>query len=267
MKIKTEAQELAAIERAMRGAEKVTGVYEAEDLVRYACERHGEKAVVSWSGGRCSTAALFMALKINPKIKVIFNDTGVLYPETVKFVEETAKKYGINLIIARPTTTFWAVCKEHGYPFEVRAGRGEPPCCRYLKWQPTKRKLKEIGAEAEITGIRVGEARHRMFGVEQRGQFYFTKKWGIWKYHPIAFWTTKELIAHNEKNSLPEDPIYKKYNLDRNGCWPCSGYIGWKENMARIRPKFYAWMMKQMGPQRILDHYYRTAVAPCNERS
>ena len=264
---RTEAQELAQIRLATRGILHVQGaVHAAEEIIKNAIDTYDNNACVSWSGGRCSTAVLFMALKMNPEIKVIHNDTGVLYPETSQFVKSVTKQYNINLTIAKPPCTFWEVCKKYGFPFVVRRGRGEPACCRILKRNPTIKTIKEMGCEAEITGIRVGEASHRMLNVYQRGQSYFAKKWRAWKFHPIALWSTNELIDFLNKNSIPINPVYDKYKLDREGCWPCSGYIGWQENMARIRPKFYAWMMKQMGPQRILEHYYRTEVAPCNER-
>lgn len=260
---RTEAQELAQIRVAIRGAERQTGIYEPVELIKMALEKHGKgKVAVSWSGGRCSTAVLFMALEIDPEIKVIHNDTGVLYPETSGFVKSIAKQYNINLTIVKPPTTFWGVCKQYGFPFEVRRGKGEPACCRLLKKYPTKRALKEQGVEAEITGIRVGEASNRMFIVAQRGQFYFAKSWGVWKFHPIALWTTNQLINFLKENSTPVNPVYDKYNLDREGCWPCTGYKGWKEVMARTNPKFYAFMMKQMGPQRILEHFYHTRIDP-----
>lgn len=263
MKHRTEAQELANVRLAERGILKVqSGIYEAEELVKKAIDTHGDKTCVSWSGGRCSTAVLFMALRIDPNIKVIHNDTGVLYPETVEFVESITRQHGINLIVAKPPCTFWEVCKKYGYPFEVRRGKGEPACCRLLKRYPTKKKLEDCGVEAEITGIRVGEASNRMFIMAQRGQFYFTKRWGVLKYHPIGLWVTNELINFMDENSIPVNPIYDKYKLDREGCWPCTGYKYWQEDMARIRPKFYAYMMKQMGSQRILEHFHRTHVEP-----
>ncbi|GAI52603.1 unnamed protein product [marine sediment metagenome] len=32
--------------------------------------------------------------------------------------------------------------------------------------------------------------------------------------------------------------------------------------MARTNPKFYAFMMKKMGSQRILEHFYHTRIEP-----
>jgi len=268
VQIKTEAQELANIRLASRGAEKRTGIFEPQDLIRRAIEQYGDRSFISWSGGRCSTCVLFMALKIKPDIKVIFTNTGVEYPETVKFVEKTSHELNLDLIITKPSTTFWEVCKEHGFPYEVRAGRGKPACCRLLKEYPLRNAVREQMLETEITGIRVAESRARMFYTAQAGQFYFVKKYGlnIWKYNPIAFWTTSQLLEFERENSIPENPVYEKYGLDRCGCWPCTGYLGWQRTLARVNPRFYSWITKQMGPQRILEHFYDTRIAPCRER-
>lgn len=264
---RTEKQELADIRKAMRGCAGKTGVFSAKKLIHLALEKHGDKIAVSWSGGRCSTAVLRMALDIEPSIRAIFEDTGVEYPETVQFVKRLAVEWNISLIVVKPETTFWEVCKKHGYPYQTRTGKGKPACCRWLKEYPLRSAVREHGMEALLTGMRVTESRVRMFWIEQRGQFYFTKKYGLnaWKYNPIAFWSSKQLAEFESRRDLPVNPIYAKYDLVRSGCWPCTGYKNWEGVMARTNPKFLARMKELMG-QRILDHFYDTRVAPCSER-
>lgn len=99
MKYRTEAQELAYIHLAMRGAQRTTGVTEPEVLIARAIQKHGSKLVVSWSGGRCSTVVLFMALKVDPNIKAIFNDMGgAEFPETIRFVKEYNGRRDIRIL-------------------------------------------------------------------------------------------------------------------------------------------------------------------------
>jgi len=263
----TEAQELANLRKAMRGAKQQTGVFSAKKLIRLAVDGHGDALSVSWSGGRCSTPVLRMALDIKPNIKVIHNDTGVEYPEMEEFVKNIANKWGVNLIVAKPKTTFWEVCKKYGFPFQSRVGKGKPACCRWLKEYPLRDAIREHGIGAQITGMRAVEARNRMFWTEQAGQFYFVKKYGLncWRYNPIIFWTTKQLATFERLHNIPVCPIYDKYGLKRSGCWPCTGYKNWEQTMARTNPKFLVKMKELMGT-RILDHFYQTQVAPCNQR-
>lgn len=263
LKHRTRAQELADIRKAMRGCADKTGVFSAKTLIHLALERHGDKLAVSWSGGRCSTATLRMALDIEPSIKTIFENTGVEYPETVQFVTAISREWNVNLIVTKPEKTFWEVCEKFGYPFSSRVGKGKPACCKWLKEYPLRSAVREYGIEAEITGMRAVEARNRMWWTEQAGQFYFMKKYGlnVWKYNPIIFWSSEQLAAFELAQDLPINPIYAKYELIRSGCWPCTGYKDWERVMARTNPRFLRRMKELMG-QRVLDHYYRTRIEP-----
>jgi len=71
--------------------------FEAEELIRKVVEEY-KRPCVSWSGGKCSTVVLHMALKIKPDILVIFNDTGVEFPETYAYVNKMAKEWNLNLL-------------------------------------------------------------------------------------------------------------------------------------------------------------------------
>lgn len=264
---RSELQEAADIRKAMRGCARKTGVFSAKKLIHLAVERHDAKLALAWSGGRCSTAVLHLALGIDPDIKVIFGDTGVEYPETVQFVTAISREWNVNLIIAKPSTTFWKVCKKHGFPYQSRVGKGKPACCKWLKEYPLRSAMREHGIKAEITGMRAVEARNRMYWTEQAGQFYFVKKYGlnVWRYNPIIFWSSTQLAKFESSHGLPINPIYEKYELIRSGCWPCTGYKDWERVMARTRPKFLLKMKELMG-QRVLDHFYQSHIAPCQER-
>jgi len=273
MMIKTEAQELAQIRVAMRGAEKIAPLLEPAKLIELALERHGkDKVAVSWSGGRCSTVILHMALQICPCIKVFHIDTGVEYPETVRYVKRLACEWNLNLVIYKPERNFWDIVEKYGFPHmrlassKGHTSKGKPACCTWLKEKPMMKFRKEHSIEAFITGMRAGEARVRMLIMAQRGQYYFVKKYGLnaWKYNPIAFWSTREVSAYVQEHNIPLNSLYEK--LDRSGCWPCTAFVGWKEQLAHTNFKLYKFMMERMNEQRLLDHFYQTRIAPCAER-
>lgn len=273
MKIKTEAQELAQIRLAERGCLKKQGiVYSADELIRKAIDTHGDKLVVSWSGGRCSTVLLHMVRKLKPDVKVMFTNTGVEYPETVGFVKEQAKELNLNVTITTPEKTFWEIVEKHGFPKPRKPmspdGRDSsirtPKCCYWLKEKPMCKFAKENGVEAFITGMRAGEARIRALMTWRQGQFYFHKKFKVWKYNPLILWPTRDLITYVQIHKVPISPLYEK--LDRSGCWPCTAFIGWQKQLAQTNFKLYKFMMERMGEQRLLDHFYETRVAPCSDR-
>jgi len=229
LRFKTLAQE----NRLIRIAKQNAIEHPSDWVIQEALKRHGEKVALLWSGGRCSTAVLHMTLKINPKIKVLFVNTGVEYPETLKYVLNLGKEWKINLIILKPELTFWDIIKKYGLPIIRRPNnmrkKGEPdtpPCCYWLKKKPVIEYIKKHKIEALITGIRAGESTVRAINFRQKGaQFYYVKSEKIWKYHPIAFWNTKKVADYLLKNDIPLNPLYLK--LDRVGCWPCTAFIGW----------------------------------------
>jgi len=66
---------------------------------------------VSFSGGKDSTVLLWLARQVYEDIPAVFYNTGLEYPEIVKFV-----KTFDNIEIRRPSMTFGSVLKKYGYP-------------------------------------------------------------------------------------------------------------------------------------------------------
>jgi len=250
-------------ERGRGTAEKTDGKIEKSvGMIKEAVERHGEHIAVGWSGGRASTTVLRMALNIDSKIKAIFENTGVEYPETVAFIKRMTKEWGVNLIEVHPTINFWEIVKKYGYP-QIRTQKNRvPKCCYHLKEKPLKDALKAFDVNALVDGIQMCESHMRFMVIKYRGESYYQKTWGIWKYHPIATWTKDQLTEYIMENNIPQNEAYAKYKIERTGCWPCTGYISWENVMVKTNPKFYSLLKEKMG-SRTLDHYYQSQVAPC----
>lgn len=90
----------------------------ADRLLKRVLKKH-DRPVVCWSGGKDSTVLLHLALRHNPEIDVLFNDTGVEFPETRQFVDQIVEDWGIvNFHLAKPERGegFWDVTKQYGWP-------------------------------------------------------------------------------------------------------------------------------------------------------
>lgn len=84
-----------------------------EYRIKQWVEEYGEDGVyVSFSGGKDSTVLLDIARRIYPRIKAVFVDTGLEYPEIRKFVKTVS-----NVDWIRPKLTFRQVIEKYGYPF------------------------------------------------------------------------------------------------------------------------------------------------------
>jgi 3'-phosphoadenosine 5'-phosphosulfate sulfotransferase (PAPS reductase)/FAD synthetase len=89
----------------------------AHKKIDRALEKH-ENPALCWSGGKDSTVLLHLARQHKKDIPVIYNDTGVEFPENNEYVKEIADRWNINLYIAKPIKgeTFWEITKKHGWP-------------------------------------------------------------------------------------------------------------------------------------------------------
>jgi len=234
----------------------------AVDCIKLAFEKHPGKVTVSWSGGKCSTAVLFIARDLNPRIPVVWNNTGVHFPETIEFVRKLTKEWNFNLIEIKPSPehTFWKCVEIYGFPMirgkylkTSKSKDGRPKCCQWLKEDPFKRFIKESGYEATLTGLRASESRMRMFGIAQFGQYYFAKKHECWRYHPIAFWSQKQLDNFHKENGIPVNKVYEMGHK-RCGCWTCTGYLSWRENIRESHPKLYRFLSKKTGQPTLWEY-------------
>jgi phosphoadenosine phosphosulfate reductase len=266
LNFKTEAQERSSIKLTRRDVV----VHKPIWVIKKAIEKHGENVAASWSGGRCSTVMLHMALSVDPGIKVIFVNTGVEFPETVRYVERMSKEWDLNITVMKPEKTFWEIVNEHGFPglrkpWDAKRKRRSgdiPPCCRWLKEKPVRKYSRESGVVAFITGMRAGESRVRSLIIREKGaQFYFVKSQNVWKYHPLAFWSTRQVSDYIVENSIPMNPIYEK--IDRSGCWACTSFVGWRENLKRVNPKLYEFLDRRLSKEQTLRHFYNSRIAPC----
>jgi len=251
-------------------------VFEAEDLVKQAIERHGENIAVACSFGKDSMVVLHMALKYNPNIKVIFENTGVEFPETLKYRNMMVKKWNINLFETKPLKTFWECVKIYGLPqHRKQGGKGSnaPKCCQYLKEKPALILQRKLKINAMFTGLQACESRARsliakrydnkkapymskeIHGeiVEFCSQRWFTRITNMWNYHPIMLWNVKDVWEYTHKHKIPINEVYTKWNglYPRCGCLPCTAYISWEKRLSISHPKLFRMLKKFECPEQI----------------
>jgi len=229
----------------------------AKELIHIFGSLAKDKASVSCSFGKDSMVVLWLCLQEFPNITVIFNNTGVQYPETYSFKEKIRREWNLNLIETKPVKSFWEVANKYGLPdgskYDPKRNVRGDMCCYYLKEKPFFDIVKKHGFTINFTGTTVLESRTRMWTTCQRGMFYYSKKEGITRITPIAFWTPKEVWKFIKQNKIPINPAYEKYGVDRLGCVPCTSHKGWREKLAKTNPKLYKFIMEKYFGQKILE--------------
>lgn len=249
--------------------------FEAETLIKEAIDRYGEHISVSCSFGKDSLVVLHMALKHDPNVKVVFFNTGVEFPETLRLKDRLKKEWSLNLYETKPYhKSYWDCVEEYGLP-RIRAskktkGSNVPRCCIYLKERPASIIQKELGLMATMTGMQAVESRSRKLlalrydnkkapymerdNIEFCSQRWYTRSTGMWYYHPIMLWTTKEVWDYTREHELPVNEVYTKWNgvYDRCGCLPCTAYIGWEKKLSKSHPSLYRHLKRLADPKQTI---------------
>ena len=162
---------------------------ESQGLVAKNLMQFKGKIAVAFSGGKDSLVVLHLAHQLNPDISVVFNNTGVEYPETVSYIKEMADLWNLNLVVTHPEKTFWQCVEQYGFlSSKGETGkRHKGNCCFWLKERPMKEAIKQLGLEALMTGMTAVENRNRMFIAKRYGSCYYSKTWGLQRIHPILW--------------------------------------------------------------------------------
>ena len=220
-----------------------------EKLIQKSLEEY-KNPCVACSFGKDSTLVLYLVRKYKPDIPVVFNNTGVEYPETLQFRDFLVKEWDLNFYETKPIKTFWQCVKEYGLPGLKWArgsqGKKEPRCCYYLKERPAYLLYKKEGIDATYTGLSYDESYGRKWLFIWYGDEYLVTTHGkmrsITKIHPIAYWTTEEVWQFIRKEEIPINKAYQK--VQRVGCMTCTAYKGWEDQMKKINPKLYQYIKK-----------------------
>ena len=160
----------------------------------------GEHALSS-SFGAQAAVSLHMVTRVRPDIPVILVDTGYLFPETYRFIDELRGRLQLNLKVYRPEVgTAW---------MEARFGKlweqgldGIQRYNRLRKVEPMRRALDELGVRTWIAGIRRSQSASR-----EHVEFLELHE-GRWKLHPLADWRDHDVWRYLNRHDLPYHPLW-----------------------------------------------------------
>ncbi len=205
-----------------------------------------DKCAVAFSGGKDSLLVLYFVWNLVPDIPVVFNNTGVEYPETVQFVHSLAERWHLNLIETKPERTFWDCVDLWGFPVGKRPKKGKPSsrkCCYWLKDKPMLLALRKLGCEGYFTGMTAVENRTRMFTARDKGTCYVTE--GFRKVHPILYWTPDDVWNYLKEKQIEANPVYQM-GADRVGCSTCTAFLDWEKQLSTVNHHLYQLVKQKM---------------------
>src|SRR5687768_4904473 len=175
-------------------AEALNAMFEKTDpseIVRWAATQFGDDLVMSSSFGEQASVLIHMAVQYLPSIKIVFVDTGYLFPETYQFMEEMRHRFNLNVWTYRTLNDPIAYLHRAGElnPFERN---NVEACCAANKNEPFERAFRELKPKAWIRGPRRDQS-------EARKSFKFIewfKRYNCWAISPLLNWTTRDVHAY-----------------------------------------------------------------------
>jgi len=176
---------------------------DAEARVAWALEHVAGEHVLSSSFGAQAAVSLHMVTRQRPWIPVVLIDTGYLFPETYRFIDELTERLRLNLKVYRAALSPAWMEARHGRLWE----QGVEGIDRYnqmRKVEPMQRALAELGAVGWIAGLRRSQSSTRA-GVE-----FAEQRNGRWKFHPLADWTDRDVGLYLKRHGLPYHPLWEQ---------------------------------------------------------
>ena len=173
----------------------------AGERVRFALQNFPGVHVLTSSFGAQAAVSLHLLTREQPDIPVILLDTGYLFPETYRFIEELTQRLDLNLQVYRSELSpAWQ---------EVRYGQrweqgldGIESYNQDNKVTPMRKALEELKVGTWFSGIRRVQASSRVDTpfVQRIGEVY--------KVAPIADWNDRDIYHYLQANDLPYHPLW-----------------------------------------------------------
>lgn len=201
----SELLSMTKAEQSLRLAE-LNGYLEtltAQERVAWAIENLEGTHAVSSSFGIQAAVMLHLVSQVKADTPVILTDTGYLFPETYRFIDELTEKLNLNLkIFSAATSPNWQ---------EARYGKlwnqgveGIEKYNKLNKVEPMRRALDELEVGTWFSGLRREQSSSRanlpILAIQN----------GVFKFLPVIDWTNKDVHYYLEENNLPYHPLWEE---------------------------------------------------------
>lgn len=174
---------------------------DARERIQWARDFLPGKPILTSSFGAQSAVMLHLLASSDQKIPVVLIDTGYLFPETYRFVDELQTRLDFDLKIYRPRLSpAWQ---------EIRYGKlwegGAEGIRRYNminKVEPMERALADLNVSTWFSGLRrsQSDSRQQTSILQQHGRAI--------KVHPIADWSDRDVHRYLKEFDLPYHPLW-----------------------------------------------------------
>ncbi|MBK4785130.1 MAG: phosphoadenylyl-sulfate reductase [Pantoea sp. Pent] len=201
----------------------------AEQRVSWALAQLPGAFVLSSSFGIQAAMLLHMVTQQRPDIPVILTDTGYLFPETYRFIDELTQQLQLNLQIFRAETSpAWQEAR-YGKLWE-QGVEGIEQYNQLNKVEPMNRALQTLGAQTWFAGLRRDQSGSRaslpVLAVQR----------GVFKILPIIDWDNRQVHQYLKQHGLKYHPLWDEGYLSVGDTHTTRK---WEPGMAEEETRFF----------------------------
>jgi phosphoadenosine phosphosulfate reductase len=195
----SEPSDPPALESVNRAFESLS----AQQRVESATELLPGAHVLTSSFGAQAAVMLHLVNTVLPGIPVIVLDTGYLFPETYRFIDELTERLDLRLHVFRADSSpAWQESR-----FGKLWNQGLPGIERYNrinKQEPLDRALDALHAGTWFAGLRRAQSptRARIAPIEFKRERY--------KVHPLYDWSDRDVGRYLREHRLPYHPLWER---------------------------------------------------------
>ncbi|WP_413735149.1 phosphoadenylyl-sulfate reductase [Sodalis sp. RH21] len=175
----------------------------AEQRVGWALDNLPGEVVLSSSFGIQAALCLHLVTRQRPDIPVILTDTGYLFPETYRFIDELTEKLGLNLQVFRAELSpAWQEAR-YGKLWE-QGVEGIETYNQINKVEPMNRALAALKAQSWLAGLRREQSGSRaqlpVLAIQR----------GVFKLLPVIDWDNRQVYQYLKANDLGYHPLWEQ---------------------------------------------------------
>lgn len=198
------------------------------ELLRRAVELAPERTALGTSGQLTGTAIIAGAVEHGIPLRVFTVDTLRLFPETLEYLKELERFFGIRIERYTPEPEeVKRMVEQHGEYLFFDSKAKQEYCCEIRKVRPNRRALE--GVDIWVSGLRADQSEERE-KAERVSQVTLTRPNGekrtIVKINPLYYWSEGEVRRYLEDRHIPIHPLLRKkegnWFYDSLGCVICT---------------------------------------------
>ncbi len=195
--------------------DKLNQLFENSDagtVLHWTIKEYKQDLAMSTGFGVSGIVLMHHISLIDPRTNIFYLDTGLLFDETYKLIDQLEEQLGIHLTRVRTDVPLDEQARLYG---EKLWETDPDTCCHIRKVLPLQRYLKD--KKAWVTGIRRDQSASR----RNTPVFQWNESNQVVKINPLAGWTEEEVWSYVKRHSLPYNELHER-GYTSIGCFPCT---------------------------------------------